>query len=73
MKQSKVGGDKFSKTLSLPVHTWSNLETVRSLTRWPDLSVALQECIESRYDSLMLVQKLQATREKEEKATKEEK
>jgi len=56
----KVLGEKFSKTLSLPVQTWSHLETVRSLTRWPDLAVALQDCIDSKYESLMLVQKMQA-------------
>jgi len=60
MKSSTIGGNKFSKTLSLPVQTWSNLEAVRSLTRWPDLSVALQDCIDSKYESLMLVQKMQA-------------
>jgi len=60
MQKSKVGGDKFSKTLSLPVQTWANLETVRSLTRWPDLSIALQDCIDSKYESLMIVQKMHA-------------
>jgi len=60
MKNNKVGGDKFSKTLSLPVQTWANLETVRSLTRWPDLSIALQDCIDSKYESLMIVQKMHA-------------
>jgi len=58
MKTSKVGGDKFSKTLSLPVQTWANLETVRSLTRWPDLSIALQDCIDSKYDALMIIHKM---------------
>jgi len=62
MKSSKIGGDKFSKTLSLPVQTWANLETVRSLTRWPDLSIALQDCIDSKYESLMIVQKMNATK-----------
>jgi len=66
MKSSKIGGDKFSKTLSLPVQTWANLETVRSLTRWPDLSVALQDCIDSKYDSLMIIQKMQATKTSED-------
>lgn len=67
MKSGKVGGDKFSKTLSLPVQTWANLETVRSLTRWPDLSVALQDCIDSKYESLMIVQKMNSTEEKNER------
>jgi len=58
MKSGKVGGDKFSKTLSLPVQTWANLETIRSLTRWPDLSIASQDCIDSKYDSLMIIQKM---------------
>jgi len=57
-KMSKVGGEKFSKTLSLPVQTWANLETVRQLTRWPDLSIALQDCIDSKCDSLILVDKM---------------
>ena len=61
MKPSKVLGEKFSKTLSLPVHTWSNLEVVRSLSRWPDLSVALQDCIDSKYESLMIIQKMNVT------------
>jgi len=64
MKNSKVGGERFSKTLSLPVHTWSNLETVRSLTRWPDLSEALRDCIDSKYESLMIIQKMNSTEEK---------
>jgi len=58
MKQSKVGGDKFSKTLSLPVQTWANLEQVRQLTRWPDLSIALQDCIDSKYEALILIDKM---------------
>jgi len=61
MKSGKIGGDKFSKTLSLPVQTWANLETVRSLTRWPDLSIALQDCIESKYNSLMILEKMKQT------------
>jgi len=60
MKSSTIGGNKFSKTLSLPVQTWSHLEAVRSLTRWPDLSVALQDCIDSKYESLMIIQKMRA-------------
>ena len=60
MNKSKIGGDKFSKTLSLPVQTWANLETIRSMTRWPDLSIALQDCIDSKYESLMLVEKMNA-------------
>jgi len=63
MKSGKIGGDKFSKTLSLPVQTWANLETIRSMTRWPDLSIALQDCIDSRYESLMIVQKMNATKQ----------
>jgi len=66
MKNSKIGGERFSKTLSLPVQTWANLETVRSLTRWPDLSVALQDCIDSKYESLMIIQKMNSTEEKNE-------
>jgi len=58
MKTSKVGGEKFSKTLSLPVQTWANLETVRQLTRWPDLSIALQDCIDSKCEALILVDKM---------------
>jgi len=58
MKNSRVGGEKFSKTLSLPVQTWANLETVRQLTRWPDLSIALQDCIDSKCESLVLIDKM---------------
>jgi len=58
MKVSNVGGEKFSKTLSLPVQTWANLETVRQLTRWPDLSIALQDCIDSKCEALILVDKM---------------
>jgi len=65
MQKSKIGGDKFSKTLSLPVQTWANLETVRSLTRWPDLAIALQDCIDSKYDSLMIIEKMNKTQLKE--------
>lgn len=54
----KVLGEKFSKTLSLPVQTWAHLETIRSLTRWPDLAVALQDCIDSKYDSLMIIKNM---------------
>jgi len=57
----KSSKDKFSKTLSLPVQTWANLEAVRSMTRWPDLSIALQDCIDSKYDSLMIVHKMNKT------------
>jgi len=64
---TKILGEKFSKTLSLPVQTWANLENVRSLTRWPDLSVALQDCIDSKYESLMLVEKMKNQREGSEK------
>jgi len=58
LKQSKIGGEKFSKTLSLPVQTWANLETVRQLTRWPDLSIALQDCIDSKCEALILIDKM---------------
>jgi len=58
MKNKQIGGDKFSKTLSLPVQTWANLEQVRQLTRWPDLSIALQDCIDSKYEALILVEKM---------------
>jgi len=58
LKQNKIGGEKFSKTLSLPVQTWANLETVRQLTRWPDLSIALQDCIDSKCESLVLIEKM---------------
>ena len=58
MKSSKIGGDKFSKTLSLPVQTWANLETIRTLSRWPDLSITLQDCIDSKLVSLKIVEKL---------------
>jgi len=58
LKQNKIGGEKFSKTLSLPVQTWANLETVRQLTRWPDLSIALQDCIDSKCEALVLIDKM---------------
>jgi len=58
MVKSNVGGEKFSKTLSLPVQTWANLETVRQLTRWPDLSIALQDCIDSKCETLVLIDKM---------------
>jgi len=58
LKNSKIGGEKFSKTLSLPVQTWANLETVRQLTRWPDLSIALQDCIDSKCEALILIDKM---------------
>jgi len=63
MKNKAIGGERFSKTLSLPVQTWANLEQVRQLTRWPDLSVALQDCIESKYEALVLVEKMKNQRE----------
>jgi len=63
LKNNKIGGEKFSKTLSLPVQTWANLEQVRQLTRWPDLSIALQDCIDSKYESLILVEKMKNQRE----------
>ncbi len=62
MKQAKVMGERFSKTLSLPVQTWSHLEEVRSMTRWPDLSIALVDCIDSKYDALLLVKKMEDSR-----------
>jgi len=65
MKSSKIGGDKFSKTLSLPVQTWANLETIRSITRWPDLAIALQDCIDSKYEALILVKKMEQTQLKD--------
>jgi len=58
MPKSNVGGEKFSKTLSLPVQTWANLETVRQLTRWPDLSIALQDCIDSKCEALTLIDRM---------------
>jgi len=58
LKKSNTGGEKFSKTLSLPVQTWANLETVRHLTRWPDLSIALQDCIDSKCEALTLIDKM---------------
>jgi len=61
---------KFSRTLSLPVQTWANLEGIRSLTRMPDLSIALQDCIDSKYDALLTVKKLEGLREIEQKSTK---
>jgi len=59
---SKVSKDKFSKTLSLPVQTWAQLEEIRSWNRWPDLAITLQDCIESRYKSLVTVKKLEDAR-----------
>jgi len=67
LKNVKVGGEKFSKTLSLPVQTWANLETVRVLTRWPDLSIALQDCIDSKCEALILVDKMKNQRDGSEK------
>lgn len=63
MKNAKIGGEKFSKTLSLPVQTWANLETVRQLTRWPDLSIALQDCIDSKCETLTLIDKMEKNRD----------
>jgi len=62
MKPAKVMGERFSKTLSLPVQTWSHLEEVRSMTRWPDLSIALVDCIDSKYEALILIKKLEDSR-----------
>jgi len=62
MKSVKIGGEKFSKTLSLPVQTWANLEMVRNLSHWPDLSVTLQDCIDSKLTSLKIVDKLNDSR-----------
>jgi len=67
MKHSKIGGEKFSKTLSLPVRTWANLEEVRSLTRMPDLSIALQDCIDSKHEALLLVEKMKTRLEGSDK------
>jgi len=67
MKKQHIGGEKFSKTLSLPVQTWANLETVRQFTRWPDLSIALQDCIDSKCEALILVDKMKNQREGSEK------
>lgn len=67
MKASK---DKFSKTLSLPVQTWAHLEEIRSMTRMPDLAIALQDCVDSKYDALQTVKKLEGLREIEQKSTK---
>jgi len=69
MKHAKVMGERFSKTLSLPVQTWSHLEEVRSMTRWPDLSIALVDCIDSKYEALMLVKKMEESRSNESKTS----
>jgi len=69
MKPAKVMGERFSKTLSLPVQTWSHLEEVRSMTRWPDLSIALVDCIDSKYDALILVKKMEESRSNESKTS----
>jgi len=69
MKPAKVMGERFSKTLSLPVQTWSHLEEVRSMTRWPDLSIALVDCIDSKYDALLLVKKMEESRTNESKTS----
>jgi len=58
MKSVRIGGERFSKTLSLPVQTWANLEMVRNLSHWPDLSITLQDCIDSKLVSLKIVEKL---------------
>jgi len=70
---SKVSRDKFSKTLSLPVQTWAHLEEIRSWTRMPDLAIALQDCIDSKYDSILLIQKLEHATKVEEMENIEEK
>jgi len=59
---SKVSKDKFSKTLSLPVLTWAHLEEIRSWTRMPDLAIALQDCIDSKYDAMIIVKKLEESK-----------
>jgi len=64
---SKVSRDKFSKTLSLPVQTWAQLEEIRSFTRMPDLAIALQDCIESKHASVLIVNKLSNLRDIERK------
>lgn len=62
MKRVKIGGETFSKTLSLPVQTWANLEMIRNLSHWPDLSITLQDCIDSKLVSLKIVEKLNHSR-----------
>jgi len=62
VKLSKISKDKFSKTLSLPVQTWAHLEEVRSWTRMPDLAIALQDCIDSKYDAMVIVKKLEESK-----------
>ena len=62
MKSVRIGGEKFSKTLSLPVQTWANLETIRKLSHWPDLSITIQDCIDSKLVSLKIVEKLNHTK-----------
>jgi len=62
---SRVSKDKFSKTISLPVETWAHLEQVRIATKMPDLAIALQDCIDAKYDSILLVRKLEETRLKD--------
>jgi len=59
---SKLSKDKFSKTLSLPVQTWAHLEEVRRMTRMPDLAIALQDCIDSKYDAMMIIEKMNSTK-----------
>jgi len=71
-KNTRLSSDRFSKTLSLPVQTWQKLEEIRSMTRLPDFNMALQDCIESKHESLLLVMKMAESQEKEEKAAKEE-
>jgi len=62
---SKISKDKFSKTLSLPVHVWANLEEVRRMTRMPDLNIALQDCIDSKFDSLKIIEHMEQAGVKE--------
>jgi len=47
--------DKFSKTLSLPVNVWAKLEEARSIMHAPDISVTLEECINAKHQSLMII------------------
>jgi len=71
-KNLRVMTDRFSKTLSLPVSTWAKLEEIRSMTRLPELNLALQDCIDSKHEALLLVMKMAESQEKEEKEAKEE-
>jgi len=71
-KNTRLSTERFSKTLSLPVQTWAKLEEIRTMTRLPDMNLALQDCIESKHESLLLVMKMAESQEREEKHAKEE-